>query len=1448
VNTLDIQLNLTANLSNFRSQLEGATGTLRSAADKMRGVGTQLTLGVTAPIVGIGTAATVAAERLNRDLANITSLGVASEEVTGFKDDLQAMAVEMGRSTTDLSSGMYDVVSAFGNVENKMDILRINATAAAAGLATTQDALALTSAVTRSYGDTSTEAVQKASDLAFMAVNLGQVTFPELAASMGKIVPLTSSLGASQEELFAVMASATGVTGGAAEVSTQMRQTMQALMAPTKGMRGLMAELGYSTGQAMLADLGYIGVLEKVREKSDATNTPLQKFISGIEGQTLALALTGPLHDTYVERLEIMNNAAGSTAAAFEAQTQGINKAGFAMQQARARMQVFLEKLGDALAPTIVSVTEAMTPFVEALIRLADWFNNLSPAIKNTVIAIGAIAAAVGPVLIGLSMGMSGLATAMSGIGAIAGGIGVVIGGLSAPILAVVAAVAALGVAYSTNFLGIRDIVNDFAASVVAAFTRITSQWDRVTRLGEDLYYAIAWMFSGEGANIDWWYDITGALEKLLGLDDNTLYDLGTALFDIGVNVSNFVTGFKDALDLLGSIGRDTWDAIAWIFTGEGANIDWWGDITAGLEDLFNLDTGALDGLANALFDIGANVSSFGTAFQRSLGLLGSIGRDTWDAIAWIFTGEGANIDWWGDITAGLEDLFNLDTGALDGLATTLFDIGANISNFITNLVTGWGSLTALFTTTDFGAILGELGAALFEINVDEWGGATDNIEAFVTALTGSEDTARAVADALYAGRDAFNAFRTGIDNAVASAVDFGSRVGAAFSTLSESDAWAAAVSGVSGAVGGIWTNVQGAFSGTISLDQAAANIGTELGKIGTAVTTFLASPELAAFGANLLAAFGLDGVAASITEKVTAVTAAVGTLATSTTWTTTRDAVAVSAGSIWTAITGAFSGTISLDQAVTTISTELGKITGAISTFLTSPDLTAFGNNLLTALGLDGVATLLSTKIGELTTTVSTEFGKIGGAVSGWLASPEVTAFANSVLTTLGLETLQTDLKTKTDEIAAVFSAWATNIVNVFQGKTLDTTALTTALTNLSTTFTGSDTAVTTFNTNFGAALTGIQTAVDTFLGYIAEPLQRLQDTFFASLGQLGGLGDDVAGLGTSFTELGTAFGGLFDALGLGAGGEGGGLDWMTILDGVAIGTVAGMINTLNAALGGLVVFATFAIAQLKTTIEGITGLLTGFTQIIEGIKTGDWSQVFVGLQTVWESFKTFVTDTVTNITTAVSGMTDQLVGILTNTLTDLGFEDMALKVQGFVDSIKGFFEYVSGLATGAITVEFAQPDWVQTLTDWATAIPNWITSLTGFKWPDMPDALKTLLEWAWPSLPGAIETLLNWDWPEFEVPGWVTDLLNWRPPNPFGWFGGQQLGTSYYHGGPTLVGEAGAEVLIPPRGSEIVPHQKARRMLGDVTINVYGATMNSQADIEVLARRTIELIERGW
>ena len=453
---------------------------MNAISAKMANVGKVMTIAGAAITAAFGLTVKAAID-FNKEVANIASLIPGStKRVDELKSAIRDMAVTVGKDTTDLAQGAYQVISAWGDTADTVGILEIAAKAATAGVATTTDAIDLLSAVTKGYGDTSIEAVQKVSDLAFQTVTLGQTTFPELAGSIGKVTPLAASLGLGMDELFAVMATGTGVTGKAAEVSTQLRGIMQSLISPTADMTKLLGEKGYASGEAMLADLGLAGALDVIKSAADATNTPLQKYISSIEGQTLALALTGTQADTYIEKLAAMRNSTGLTDIAFKEQTEGINAAGFAFQQAKIQIAVFTQEIGDKLLPMLVPLIQKFTEIVG---KIRDWAEENKPLaetiVKFTAIA-GGIMVVLGPILIAIPL----LIKAFAGLKVAIVAIKVVMTAMTGPIGIIILAVGALALAWTTNFGGIRD----FTIAVVEKVTEALGWlWDKVKWVLEKL-------------------------------------------------------------------------------------------------------------------------------------------------------------------------------------------------------------------------------------------------------------------------------------------------------------------------------------------------------------------------------------------------------------------------------------------------------------------------------------------------------------------------------------------------------------------------------------------------------------------------------------------------------------------------------------------------------------------------------------------------------------------------------------------------------------------------------------------------------------------------------------------------------------------------------------------------------------------------------------------------
>lgn len=433
---------------------------------------------ISAGFAAVGFAGVTMAADLNKAMANVASLiPDATTRVAELKTGIQELAPAIGVTTADLADGAYQVISAFGDTADTLSILDTNARAAAAGVATTTDAINLTSAVTKGYGDTSAVAVEKAADLALLAVRLGQTTFPELAASIGRVTPLTAELGVTQEELFGVMATATGVTGGAAEVSTQLRGVLQSLMKPTEAMTGLFASLGVESGKALLEQRGLQGSIDAIVSAATEAGVPLGEYLGSIEGQTLALALAGSQSETFTQKLSEMQDAAGATDEAFRAQTEGINAAGYGWAQLQSTLQVMAQQIGDVIIPVLLSAAEGVKPMLAVIVDLVRWVGTLPEPVQTVIVGLGGLVAAAAPV----AYVLGGLITAVSTITGLfaAGSTGAaVLGGaltvLTGPIGLIAAAVVGLGAVW-------YKWGDDITAVVTAAYDTVkTWLWDKL--------------------------------------------------------------------------------------------------------------------------------------------------------------------------------------------------------------------------------------------------------------------------------------------------------------------------------------------------------------------------------------------------------------------------------------------------------------------------------------------------------------------------------------------------------------------------------------------------------------------------------------------------------------------------------------------------------------------------------------------------------------------------------------------------------------------------------------------------------------------------------------------------------------------------------------------------------------------------------------------------------
>lgn len=492
-----------------------------------------------------GTAAVKSAAEYEAQLANVSTLLTGTEaEVAARTAEIGDQVLEIsnrtGVATADLTDGMYQVVSAFGDSADAAAILETAAKSAAAGNATTTDSINLLSAVTKGYGDTSAEAVQQAADLAFATVRLGQTSFPELAAGMGKVIPLASTLGLEQEQLWGAMATLTGVTGSTAEVVTQMKATMQAFLSPSKNMQAALKNMGYESGQALLESKGLQGSLDALKDAVGGNELAFAGLFSSVEAQTAVLAMAGNQAENLTSKTAEMYEATGAANTAFERQTNSLK---YDIQMIKNLGANFLTQLGTNILPYVREFAEAALPVVsEALEKIGGYMTGtIIPAAETAVKWISehrtlilALAAGIATAVAAYKaykvaitaynavMAVYKVVTAASATGTFT-----LAGAMTALNLPVLAVVAAIGLAVAAGILIYKNW-DKIKAKAVELGAKISEVWGNIkTGVSE----AVANLVSAFQSNFPllsaylsgWWESVSAAWENVKAIFANII-------------------------------------------------------------------------------------------------------------------------------------------------------------------------------------------------------------------------------------------------------------------------------------------------------------------------------------------------------------------------------------------------------------------------------------------------------------------------------------------------------------------------------------------------------------------------------------------------------------------------------------------------------------------------------------------------------------------------------------------------------------------------------------------------------------------------------------------------------------------------------------------------------------------------------------------------------------
>jgi TP901 family phage tail tape measure protein len=305
------------------------------------------------------------ANQFEKAFSNVSTVVDTSKvNVKQMSSELLALDNRLG-SAADLTEGLYQALSAGIDASKAVDFVSNSAKFAKAALVDTNTAVDVITTGLNAYA-LSADQAGAVSDKFFQVVMLGKTTGQELSAVIGQSIPLAANFGISLDELGASIAVMTLQGIKSAQATTQFNSAVSAFIKPSEDMAARIKLLGYSSGEAMIKQLGFKGSLDAIVKSTNGNNSELAKMFQNVEALRGVMALTGKGASNFEAVLDSVKNSTGATNAAFDKQELTFETLNNSINKA------FIV-LGQSFLPILKPVVENITKVITAI---AGWDDN----------------------------------------------------------------------------------------------------------------------------------------------------------------------------------------------------------------------------------------------------------------------------------------------------------------------------------------------------------------------------------------------------------------------------------------------------------------------------------------------------------------------------------------------------------------------------------------------------------------------------------------------------------------------------------------------------------------------------------------------------------------------------------------------------------------------------------------------------------------------------------------------------------------------------------------------------------------------------------------------------------------------------------------------------------------------------------------------------------------
>lgn len=473
------QLNGLANAATKAdSNMQKLGKSLQRTGRSLEFTGARMSAAITAPLVGLGFAAGKAFVDFDNAFTKIAALvGVPAEELAELRQQVLALGPDVAQTPLDLANALYFVTSSGFAANEAMAVVDASARAAAAGLGSTALVADLVTTAMNAYGHENLAAAD-ATDILIAAIREGKAEPEEFASALSKSIAQAALLGVGFDEVAASVATLSLAGIPAAEAGTALNTMFTNLIKPTDKAKEVLDAYGLSMSglRDLLRTEGPVEVIRLLSRTFGENEEAMSSVFGNIRSLRFANSILALSEDQVRQVFDATANSAGDMNAAFEIASKS---AGFKLKASMAELSAIMIQLGAVLIPMVVTALSFLVPIVKTV---ADVFDELPEPFQAAIIIFLAFVAALGPVLIYVGFLVQAIGTLIAAFSAggvfAAGGALAFLGPVGLVLLGIIAILAALGVAYKTNFLGFGDAIRSIGQTLKEFFVvEVLARW-----------------------------------------------------------------------------------------------------------------------------------------------------------------------------------------------------------------------------------------------------------------------------------------------------------------------------------------------------------------------------------------------------------------------------------------------------------------------------------------------------------------------------------------------------------------------------------------------------------------------------------------------------------------------------------------------------------------------------------------------------------------------------------------------------------------------------------------------------------------------------------------------------------------------------------------------------------------------------------------------------------